>query len=103
MQGHPAQLPRTCCGTGLPRAQGCRVPAGCGARGCTVVAQHNLHTPETVFLMPTPGLIGRRMRDHCWTQGGQLRFYCGAPLVAANNHRIGTLCARQPCLQVHRM
>ncbi len=54
----------------------------------------------------------RRMRDHCWTQGGQLRFYCGAPLIAANNHRIGTLCAparmprprllvqlmRQPCL-----
>ncbi len=35
----------------------------------------------------------RRMRDHCWTQGGQLRFYCGAPLIAANNHRIGTLCA----------
>ena len=43
------------------------------------------------------------MRDHCWTQGGQLRFYCGAPLVAANNHRIGTLCARQPFLHVSCM
>ncbi len=39
-------------------------------------------------------VLPRRMRDHCWTQGGQLRFYCGAPLIAANNHRIGTLCAR---------
>lgn len=39
-------------------------------------------------------VLPRRMRDHCWTTGGQLRFYCGAPLIAANNHRIGTLCAR---------
>ncbi|KAK9834124.1 hypothetical protein WJX81_000060 [Elliptochloris bilobata] len=37
-------------------------------------------------------MLDARMRDHCWTQGGQLRFYCGAPLIAANNHRIGTLC-----------
>jgi hypothetical protein len=58
------------------------------------------HTGDFLrHLMPLPACLPacRRFRDNVVVQGEpRIRFFVGAPLVASNGHRLGTLCYLGP-------
>ena len=78
----------------LAPAERCQFAPAAGASACTF---DFILMPDRTSHLIWLGSVLHRFRDNVVVQGEpRIRFFVGAPLVASNGHRLGTLCYLGP-------